>query len=232
MTKHNFLRNSLSRKELTWGTRYLLFQFVFLPRLLNALNWALGAPLSAAMSNLLYFSINFIAVLVIFRQYLLQFFTLEWEDIGRIAAIAVIFFGIYEAASWCIGWLLMQIQPQFFNINDQNVAALTDQNFLIMFLGTVILVPVAEETFFRGLLFRGLYDRSPAAAWITSTAVFSLIHIINYIGVYPAATLALCFVQYLPAGICLAAAYRLSGSIITPIAIHTAVNLLGILALR
>ena len=53
----------------------------------------------------------------------------------------------------------------------------------------------------------------------------------NYAGA-DTLTLALCFVQYLPAGICLAASYRLSGSILTPILIHAGINTLGILALR
>ncbi len=232
MTKQTFLRHSLSRKELHWGFRYLLFQLIFLPRLLSALNWALDIPLTAAVSNFLYFSINFIAVMLIFRQYLTQFLTVDWEQIGRIALMAVGLFILYEIVSWGLGWLLMQLDPHFTNVNDQSVAQLTGQNFWLMLVGTVILVPVAEETFYRGLLFRGLYDRSPAAAWILSVAVFALIHVVNYIGIYPPATLALCYLQYIPAGLCLAAAYRFTGSVITPILIHAAVNLLGTLAMR
>ena len=72
-----------------------------------------------------------------------------------------------------------------------------------MSFATVFLVPVAEETLFRGLLFRGLYDRSPVLSWLISTVVFSLVHIAGYIGQYDPMMLLMAFLQYLPAGICL-----------------------------
>ena len=93
-----------------------------------------------------------------------------------------------------------------------------------MTLATVLFVPVAEETLFRGLLFRGLWDRSPIAAWCVSVAVFSLVHIIGYIGTYPPLMLLMAFVQYLPAGICLAYAYRKADTIFAPILMHIAIN--------
>ena len=101
-----------------------------------------------------------------------------------------------------------------------------------MFLGSVILVPITEECLFRGLVFRGVYDRSPILAWVLSIVLFSSVHIISYLGTYPAETILLCFVQYIPAGVCLAGAYRLSGSLLSPILIHALVNLLGMMALR
>ena len=44
--------------------------------------------------------------------------------------------------------------------------------------------------------------------------------------------LFLCLLQYVPAGISLAASYEYSGNIVTPILIHTAVNAVGMLAMR
>ena len=73
---------------------------------------------------------------------------------------------------------------------------------------------------------------SIAEQWVLSVALFSSVHIINYIGAYPFDTILLCFVQYIPAGLCLAGAYRLSGSLLSPILIHALVNLVGMLALR
>ena len=73
--------------------------------------------------------------------------------------------------------------------------------------------------------------KKPGAA-VVSTVLFSLIHINNYIGYYDPLTMLLSFVQYIPAGICLAAAYEISGSIFAPVLIHTAVNAVGMLAVR
>ena len=232
MNKNTFLVNSLTGKEIQWGLRYLLFELIFLPEMLKALNWALGIGLNLTVFNFIYFTINFIVVLLIFRSYLTQFLTVEWEQIGHIVLTAGIVFCIYQAISMGLGLVINHLRPGFSNVNDQSVVTLVDSNYLLMLLGTVVLVPVAEETLFRGLLFRGLYDRSPKAAWIISIAAFAMIHITNYIGVYSFDVLLLCYLQYIPAGICLAAAYRLTGSIFTPILIHSVVNLVGILALR
>jgi len=96
MTKENFLRIGLTRRELTWGSRYLFFELIFLSRILSALDWALGISMDLTVFNFLYFSINFLAVLLIFRAYLSQFLTVEWEQIGRIVLTAGVIFCIYE----------------------------------------------------------------------------------------------------------------------------------------
>ena len=101
-----------------------------------------------------------------------------------------------------------------------------------MVISTIILAPIAEECFFRGVLFRGIYTQSPGAAWVVSVALFGFLHVMNYIGTVAPLTLILCFLQYIPAGVCLAAAYRLSGSLLCPILIHTAVNAVSMLSVR
>ena len=231
MTKANFLRISLSRSQFVWGLRYLLFETVFLSSLLNTLNWILPTPMDDAQLNFLFFVINLTAVILIFRQYLVQFLKAEPMDHLKTLAVSAAFFCIYEAASFGMSWLITAIDPGFSNVNDGYIAQMSQERYFLMFLGTVGLVPVTEETLFRGLLFRGLYERSSLAAWIISTAAFCVVHILGYAG-EGIWTLLLCFLQYLPAGLCLAAAYRLSGSILSPILIHMAVNAIGMLALR
>ena len=85
---------------------------------------------------------------------------------------------------------------------------------------------------FRGLLFRGIYGKSRVAAYLISALCFCLIHVANYIGSYELPLLAMCFVQYLPAGLILAWSYEKSNTILTPIAIHTVINAIGIYAMR
>ena len=52
---------------------------------------------------------------------------------------------------------------------------------------------------------------------------------IGYIGSYDAVTLLVCFTQYFPASICLAWVYAESDTIISPILMHTLINLAGVL---
>ena len=94
------------------------------------------------------------------------------------------------------------------------------------------LVPVVEETLFRGLIFRHLYEKNPVVGYLVSIVIFALIHITGYIGTVDSRTLFLCFIQYLPAGFALAGAYCRADNIAAPIIAHMTINLLGLLLSR
>lgn len=232
MTKQDFLRNALTIKEKVWGWRYLLFQIIFLPWLLNAANWLLPMPLDVSLLNFFFFFLNFSAAIVIFHRYLKLFFHMHWHLFVRILLVGILFFALYWLSNLLLGMALAAIDPSFSNQNDQTIADMTQDNFLLMAIGTVIFVPITEEVFHRGLIFRGLYDWSAPAAYLISAAVFSAVHLTGYVHTMEPFTLFLSFLQYIPAGLCLAGAYRLSGSLLCPVLIHAAVNAAGILALR
>lgn len=232
MNTSDFRSHSLTPKELYIGVAYLLFDSMFLATILQVLNLLLPMSLPQSMVNFVFFSINFGAVAWIFRKYLEKQLKLLPDVIGKVLGVAAI--GLF--AYWVLNFLLVQvllaIDPGFFSVNDVNIQSLLAEDYTLMLIGTVLLVPFAEEFLFRGLLFRGFYDRSPVLAWLLSVLLFALVHVMSYIGTYPIHTIFLCFLQYLPAGICLAGAYRISGSIFCPILIHATVNLLGVMALR
>ena len=232
MTKSQFLSVRLSRSEQFYGLCYLIFQVLFLPRLLDYICLLLPIRLTGTQLNLIYLSINLLAVTLILNQYILSFFPISGRQMGKILGIAAAGFALYWIISTAVGSLLAQLHPEFTNKNDQAIAGMVEANYPLMFVGTVILAPITEECFYRGVLFRGFYDRSPAAAWIVSVGVFSAIHVMGYLSVLSPLGILISFVQYLPAGLCLAASYRLSGSLICPILIHAATNLVGMLALR
>lgn len=228
----DFRSHRLNIKELYYGALYLLFQAVFFAPLLQYLNLLFSKPLPQSMVNFLFFSINFGAVVLIFRKYLKDQLQLLPDVMGKVLGVAAIGFCVYWTMNFLLVQILLAVNPDHFSINDVTIQSLVAEDYALMLIGTVVFVPVAEETLFRGLLFRGLYDRSPVLAWLVSILLFCAVHVMNYIGVYPIDTILLCFLQYLPAGICLAGAYRFSGSIFCPILIHAAVNLLGVMAMR
>ena len=124
------------------------------------------------------------------------------------------------------------IDPEFANVNDQSIAQMAEKHYALMVFFTVLLVPITEETLYRGLLFQGLQRKSRVLAYLVSVSVFAWIHVMGYIGSFDALTLVLCFVQYLPAGAILALAYEKTDTIITPILIHIIINQIGISAMR
>ena len=232
MNTSDFRSHSLTSKELYIGLAYLLFDVVFLATILQVLNLLLPMPLPQSMVNFIFFSINFGAVVWIFRKYLKKQLKLLPDVIGKVLGVATIGLFAYWAMNFLLVQVLLAIDPGFFSVNDVNIQSLLAEDYALMFIGTVFLVPFGEEFLFRGLLFRGFYDRSPVLAWLVSILLFAGVHVMSYIGTYPIDTIFLCFLQYLPAGICLAGAYRISGSIFCPILIHAAVNFLGVMALR
>lgn len=232
MKNSAFHSHTLTLQEKRYGTRYLLFETVFLASILQSLNILLPTPLSQVQINFLFFCINFGAVAVIFRKYLLAQARLVPDLIWKILSIAGAGFVAYWLLNILLTRVLLALDPGFASVNDVTVQRLVREDFFLMFLGSVILVPITEECLFRGLVFRGIYDRSRTLAWVISVALFAAVHVTGYVGAYPFWKLVLCFVQYIPAGICLAGAYRLSGSLLSPILIHALVNFVGMLALR
>ncbi len=223
---------SVSKQERILGFIYLVFQQFLLPWLLATLLGLLPFTVSSVALNLLYFIINFFAVIWIFSSYLKRSWNAVPKQIWRILGITLAAFALYWASNLALTALYGLFFPGFSNLNDASVSALAGSNIYIMALGTVVLVPLVEEVLFRGVVFGAFPNRQRTAAYIVSAAVFALVHVLGYIGSATPLTLVLCFLQYIPAGLCLAWAYAASGSIFSPILIHTVINALGILSLR
>ena len=232
MSNTDFFDHPLRKHEKLYGLVWLLFETLLFSRILQFLNSLLPTPLPRTEINFLFFTVNFAAVILILKEYLLDQLRLIPEVGGKLFLTAFIGFIAYFVANFLVSSLLLAIDPQFTSINDKTISELAAGHYGLMFFGTVFLVPIAEESLFRGVLLRGLYDRSPVLSWVLSVCAFALVHILGYIGAASPMRLLLCFVQYLPAGVCLAAAYRLSGSLLPPILIHAAVNFIGMMALR
>ena len=223
---------SLTNNELLWGWLYLAVEFLVLP---NALYW-LAAQFfpgaSDAEVNFLFYFVNFLATLLIFRKFLSRNWGTAKNNLLRMGLYVLLGLFLYWASSLVMAEVTYYLMPDFVNINDMSIAAMSQGGFLLTAIGTVILVPVAEECLFRGLLFRGMYSQSRWAASAISSLCFCLPHVSAYIGSYDWAVLALCFIQYLPAGLILAWSYEKSNTIFTPILIHTIINAFGIYAMR
>jgi membrane protease YdiL (CAAX protease family) len=81
-------------------------------------------------------------------------------------------------------------------------------------LAIVVLAPIAEELFFRGVVFNAfLRERGPRMAYIGSAAMFAVIHL-SVVALLPIFLL----------GLALAWVYDRTGNLIAPIVMHAVVN--------
>ena len=222
----------MRKHELLLGWIYFVLQATVLPIVIVFANLLLGNPLSEAELNFLFFFMNFACIAFIFWRFLLENAKTAFSDIVGLIASVVISFGLYWILSIAISILNVIIYPEFSNVNDESIGALVQENTGLISFATILLVPITEEVLYRGLVFRGLYNRSRCAGFAVSTLVFAAVHVVGYIGLYEPMHLLLCFLQYLPAGICLGLAYAMSNFIWAPILIHISINMIGILAMR
>lgn len=232
MRKKSSLSQSLSNQETVWGIVYLIFQTLVLSTLLVWGNKSLGSPLNGAELNFVYYLTNFLATLLIYHQFLGRNLHQAFQHPAYFCQAVILGFVAYEACAWALSEIISLVLPKFTNYNDGAIADMATANSFLMFIGTVILVPMAEECLFRGLLFRNLYGKSHWAAYCLSILAFAAIHILGYIGNYSPVELLVAVLQYLPAGLCLAWSYVKADSIFAPMVIHAAINFLAFRSLR
>ena len=210
-------------KEIRLGFLWLAFSLLILPSVLGFADF-----LSGSVINLIYYGLNFTVTVFLCRRFLKSALMAALQRPFRVVWCALLAYLGFQTLTELLTVLILRICPAFRNVNDASIHAMLAQDLIPLAVGTVLLVPLAEETLYRGLIFRKLFDRNPIAAYLVSMAAFAAIHVMGYVSAYPPLTLVLCFVQYLPAGYCLCWCYRQTGTIITPILMHTFVNAVSI----
>lgn len=215
---------TLSKTEFQRGLGLLLFQQFILPELLIFFAGIFHMALTNAEFNFLYFLINYLSTIILFRKFLWAELDVALGKTSRLLSSVAIGYSLYYVMSTALGYLIDWISPDFSNLNDANIGSMSKNQFALMAVGTVVLVPPAEELLFRGVLFNRIYGKHPILACLISIISFSLVHLIGYIGQYTPLAFCLAFLQYLPAGIALCFAYIRSGTIFAPILFHTCIN--------
>ena len=226
--KQSFFPISLTQKETRNGLIYMAISLIALPWILSEGNALLADPLSTGKVNFLYYFINFAVMVWLCRKFLGQSLRYALK-----IPFPVIWYGILgylgaKALGELVAIVTLLIYPDFSNINDQTIISMLQDDSRLIICGTVFLVPVVEELFFRGLIFRNLASRNHVAAYLVSMVLFSLLHVAGYIGAYSPLHLLMCFLQYLPASFCLCWCYCQTGTIITPIIMHAVTNAMSV----
>jgi membrane protease YdiL (CAAX protease family) len=112
------------------------------------------------------------------------------------------------------------------------VAEPTPGGTVILFILLSIVVALAEETFFRGLILQALRPAGVMTAVILSSLLFALPHLLNSVGGIwdPVFTLADTFAAF-GIGIAFAALVLRTGSIWPPIVLHALINAIALSSL-
>ena len=223
---------SMTRRERLLGGSYLILSLFALPTLLVLASALLSIPLSESNLNLIYFGLNFLFAVGIFHRFLIATVRHTADRIWRCLRFGAIGLLLYFGATELVSRGILWLRPDFFNVNDASISSMVYEYPLLWNFSAVLLVPISEELFYRGLLFQGLQAKNRLVAYAVSTVIFAGIHVLGYIGQYDWVQLTLCFIQYLPAGLTLAWAYEKSDTIIAPMLMHITINQIGVAATR
>lgn len=142
---------------------------------------------------------------------------------------ALIAIPVYLLTVWGLTILIEQAGGQLPAVQEEfREAAQSRQMLPYLVAAAVVLAPVGEELFFRGMLFQALRRRFhlwPAIG--LSALAFALVH--------AQATLegtGLVFLVLFPLGMFLAWVFHRRGTLVTPVLVHVLFNLVGVLGLR
>lgn len=148
----------------------------------------------------------------------------------------IVGYGLYWLLSYGVSLLIVILEryapTEQVNVNQETVYAMLNYEPLPMILCTGLLAPVTEECLVRGMIFGPICRKRPWLAYLVSTAVFALLHILSSIGSITVVNVVENFLTYVPSGIVLGWIYQRTRSIAGPIALHCAINLNAILLMN
>ena len=137
----------------------------------------------------------------------------RYVDFLRAASITVVVFGHWLMAAVFVSNGRLQLADTLHLVPWTQWLTWAFQVMPLFFIVGGVVAPVAEEIVFRGIIFGYLRRWGLPAAVLVSTALFAALHL-------PAIP-----VTQVVGGMVFAIAYHLSGSLMTPILIHTLGNL-------
>lgn len=233
-----FPRDAVAPKKgaLIGGLVYLFVYLVglrlLLDPLLKLLNVDINSEYGEYLANVIFFTINFIAVALIFRRFLFASFApLKERRVGWFFLAIGIGYGFCVVSSNLLTMIYRVLDVAPDNLNNETVGAMLSGHPGVMLLFTCIFAPITEECLFRGVLFGPFVRKCPWLGYLLSVLLFSFIHVMNSIGVQSPRDLLLCFLQYVPLSFALCWVYQKTKSIWGSIVLHCMINLISCLAL-
>lgn len=218
----------MSRLELLAGLCFLPLYLLFLSAILHVLLLnILGRAPEMTELNALFYSICFAAVLLIFHGFLWKNRSGFLENPKKILCSLPLALLYYFGLTLLVGFFVTALQPDFVNQNNDAVFGMLEESPVFVFILSVILAPVIEETIFRGLVFSNLQRLNRPLAYVVTALFFAAIHVTGYTDILTPLETCLSILQYLPATLVLCAFYERSDTIYAPILLHAAINLIN-----
>lgn len=224
-TKSYSIGPCLSSAEQIAGFCYLPCYLFLLPFAIGYCAKLLGFTLDAMALNGWYFALNVIFTWAIFHKFLLKAFgsIRFWELVQAL----ILGFVMYYAGTRVLNYLILLLKLSVSHFNDEAVAELVSHNRIITLICTIAIAPMVEETLVRGLVFGSIRRKNRILAYVVSIALFSFMHVWQYLSLHDLSAVVLAAIPYIPASIALAWTYEKANTIWAPIFLHMIINSIG-----
>ncbi len=149
-----------------------------------------------------------------------------WRPVVAGLGLGAVLYGVAAyAVAGGLTWLLEQLSSAPVEVPSQLPADRGTEGDILAVILAVLLAPIAEELFFRGILYRSVRDPyGVLAGTAVSSVLFGVVH---YTPADGASVVVLPLVMVIT-GIALAQIYERAGNLVVPVAAHMAFNAIGV----
>lgn len=217
----------MNRRERLAGWVYFPLHFLLFPLL--SIRYAPELErFGAGRVNLVYYGVGLLFLAVFLLPWLYRQYNILCDrPIWCMGSLAGGYLLNYLLSSVVV-LLLMSVEVET-GENPNNAYILSQQGFdgrAVKAL-SIYIAPLMEETLMRGVVFGTLRQKSRPLAYVLSVLLFSFCHVWQYALLSGDVQLWLYLIQYIPASVALCYCYERSGSIWTPILLHTLLNVMA-----
>lgn len=217
-----------SKRETWIGLAYIPFHLFFVASIAELILRTLGRPFSTVELNLVSLLISTVVLMLTMRQFLqasfVRFRAFGTRNLPVLAKGYILRILLNVPILLALSFLIPAELP---NPNQDVVTGMVNTYFIPSLFLVVVLAPIVEEILFRGILFSLLYRRNRTLAYVASTLLFALIHVMIFLVLDFHLHLLLTMLLYIPAGIAFCWTYEKSGNILTPILLHGIMNFIA-----
>lgn len=214
----------LSRAEVRRGAVLFPIYFFLMPALFgflaNFFRSYFHITVDAGIVNFSFYVFMTLLIFLLFHRFLGQSFGKLLQKPG--SALLGILIGLVFYFGFQV--ILSPITETVENLNNNQMVSQAIQTPWLMFVMTVILAPIVEETLFRGLVFGTIRKSSRIMAYVVSTLLFCLLHVWQQIFATWDPRYFSLMLPYVAPSLALAWCYEKSESIWAPMVLHGGIN--------
>ena len=220
----------LRRYELIAGLIWFLVYQFLMGYVLELIFGLINVNYDLALLNGVYFFVNFGVTIIIFRRFLAYSLPVVADHPLKFLKGLLVGFCAYWVLSVCLTTLVGVFGIEAWVPNDDTVTEIAGVSYKVMWVGSVLLAPMTEETLVRGMIFGSIRKKNRTLAYIVTAVVFALMHTLDYLMVMDPVTFGYNVLVYGLPSVALCLSYEYSGSIWAPIVLHMIVNFMGMSA--